>query len=50
MELLQRVIRTVRGAEGPLDYEESKRLAASAKPGDRRVVARHSAARPELLY
>jgi uncharacterized protein (DUF2336 family) len=49
MELLQRVIRTVRGEE-PLDYEDSKRLAASPRPADRRTVARHSAARPELLY
>lgn len=50
MELLQRVMRTVRGEEPPIDYEESKRLAASPKPGDRRMVARHSKARPELLY
>ena len=49
-ELLQRVIRTVRGEEAPLDYEESKRLAASPRPADRRAVARHGAARPELLY
>ena len=49
-ELLQRVIRTVRGEEAPLDYEESKRLAASPQLADRRAVARHSAARPELLY
>ncbi|MGH7124466.1 MAG: DUF2336 domain-containing protein [Stellaceae bacterium] len=50
IELLQRVMRTVRGEEAPLDYEESKRLAASPKPADRRVAARHTRARPELLY
>jgi len=48
--LFQRVIRQVRRAEKPLDYEESKRLAASAKPDDRLTVARHSQARPEALY
>jgi uncharacterized protein (DUF2336 family) len=50
MELLQRVMRTVRGGEAPLDYDESKRLAASRKSADRCTVARHSGARPELLY
>lgn len=50
MELLQRVMRTVRGEEAPLDYDESKRLAASPKPADRRAVARHTGARPEVLY
>ena len=50
MELLQRVMRTVVGGEGPLDYEDSKRLASSPKPADRRAVARHSGARPEILY
>ncbi|HLJ21575.1 MAG TPA: DUF2336 domain-containing protein [Stellaceae bacterium] len=50
IELLQRVMRTVRREEPPLDYEASKHLAASPKPADRRVVARHSKARPELLY
>jgi uncharacterized protein (DUF2336 family) len=50
MELLQRVMRTVRGGEAPLDYEEAKRLAASPKPAERRAVARHTAARPEILY
>ena len=50
MGLLQRVMRTVRGAEPPIDYEESKRLAASKEAAGRRAVARHSEARPEVLY
>jgi uncharacterized protein (DUF2336 family) len=50
MGLLQRVMRTVRGAEPPIDYEESKRLAASKEAAERHVVARHSEARPEVLY
>ncbi len=49
-ELLQRVIRSVRSGETSLAYEEAKRLAASPKAADRRAVARHSAARPEILY
>ena len=48
--LLQRVMRTVRGAEKAIDYEESKRLAASAAVTDRRSLALHPAVRPELLY
>ena len=50
MELLQRVMRTVRGADPPIDYEESKRLAASKERADRHAVARHSEVRPEVLY
>jgi len=50
MGLLQRVMRTVRGADPPIDYEESKRLAASKERADRRAVARHSEVRPEVLY
>ncbi len=50
MGLIQRVMRKVRRAETPLDYEESKRLAASAEAADRIAVARHSQARPEALY
>ena len=50
IDLLQRVIRTARGAEASPDYEESKRLAASSAPADRRALARHGGARPELLY
>ena len=48
--LLQRVMRTVRGGEPAIDYEESKRVAASAEPADRRALAQRSRLRPELLY
>jgi len=48
--LFQRVARTVCGAESAIGYEESKRLAASTEPADRRALARHSQLRPELLY
>jgi len=43
-------MRTVRGGEAPLDYDDSKRLAVSPKSADRHIVARHSGARPEVLY
>lgn len=47
--LLQRVFdRVARGA--PIDYEESKRLTASADPADRRRVASRPEIRPEVLY
>ena len=48
MELLQRVF----GAKSdrPIDYETSKRLAASGKPAERREVAGNHTVRPELLY
>ncbi|HEY0525868.1 MAG TPA: DUF2336 domain-containing protein [Stellaceae bacterium] len=47
--LLQRVFdRVARGA--PIDYEESKRLTASADPADRRRVASRPEIQPEVLY
>jgi hypothetical protein len=47
--LLQRVFdRVARGA--PIDYDESKRLTASADPADRRRVASRPEIRPEVLY
>jgi uncharacterized protein (DUF2336 family) len=48
MELLQRALRGP--SRGTLDYDESKRLSASPRAEDRRRVAEHEAARPELLY
>lgn len=48
MELLQRALRGL--SQPTLDYEESKRLSTSAATDDRRRVARHTGARPELLY
>ncbi|HWK47167.1 MAG TPA: DUF2336 domain-containing protein [Stellaceae bacterium] len=46
--LLQRVLRG--GWSAPVDYEESKRLAASRDPADRRDIAERTGARPEVLY
>ena len=48
--LLQRVMGSLRGAEPAIDYEESKRVAASGGAADRRALARQSRLRPELLY
>jgi hypothetical protein len=50
MGLIQRVMRRVRRAERPIDYEESKQLAASPDTTDRVELAHHSQARPEALY
>lgn len=47
IELLQRVFRS---AGKTIDYEAQKRLAASAKGDDRRVLAESTSARPEVLY
>lgn len=50
MGLIQRVMRRVHRTERPIDYEESKQLAASPDTADRLELAHHSRARPEALY